>query len=39
MAISGYAAWLTRLYEVEFDGFIAANFDSPLSLLTPRSRG
>jgi phytoene desaturase len=28
-------AWLTRLYEVEFDGFIAANFDSPLSLLTP----
>ncbi len=31
--------WLTRLYEVEFDGFIAANFDSPLSLLTPRSRG
>ena len=29
-------AWLTRLYEVEFDGFIAANFDSPLSLLTPQ---
>ncbi|AEV74173.1 phytoene desaturase [Mycolicibacterium rhodesiae NBB3] len=27
--------WLTRLYDVEFDGFIAANFDSPLSLLTP----
>jgi len=27
--------WLTRLYQVEFDGFIAANFDSPLSLLTP----
>jgi phytoene desaturase len=27
--------WLTRLYRVEFDGFIAANFDSPLSLLTP----
>jgi phytoene desaturase len=27
---------LTRLYEVEFDGFIAANFDSPLSLLTPQ---
>ena len=26
---------MTRLYEVEFDGFIAANFDSPLSLLTP----
>jgi phytoene desaturase len=29
-------AWLTRLYQVEFDGFIAANFDSPLSLLTPQ---
>ncbi|HYZ68596.1 MAG TPA: phytoene desaturase family protein [Mycobacterium sp.] len=28
--------WLSRLYEVEFDGFIAANFDSPLSLLTPQ---
>jgi phytoene desaturase len=28
--------WLTRLYKVEFDGFIAANFDSPLSLLTPQ---
>ena len=28
--------WLTRLYEVEFDGFIAANFDSPLALLTPQ---
>jgi phytoene desaturase len=27
--------WLTRLYDVEFDGFIAANFESPLSLLTP----
>jgi phytoene desaturase len=27
--------WLARLYEVEFDGFIASNFDSPLSLLTP----
>jgi phytoene desaturase len=26
--------WLTRLYEVEFNGFIAANFDSPLSLVT-----
>jgi phytoene desaturase len=25
--------WLTRLYEVEFDGFIGANFDSPLSLV------
>ena len=28
--------WLTRLYRTEFDGFIAANFDSPLSLLTPQ---
>jgi phytoene desaturase len=28
--------WLARLYQVEFDGFIAANFDSPLSLLTPQ---
>jgi phytoene desaturase len=28
--------WLTRLYDLEFDGFIAANFDSPLSLLTPQ---
>jgi phytoene desaturase len=27
--------WLTRLYHAEFDGFIAKNFDSPLSLLTP----
>lgn len=27
--------WLTRLYQLEFDGFISANFDSPLSLLTP----
>ena len=33
--ISRLREWLTRLYEVEFDGFIAANFDSPLSLLTP----
>ncbi len=23
------------MYRIEFDGFIAANFDSPLSLLTP----
>jgi phytoene desaturase len=30
-------AWLTRLYDVEFDGFIAANFDSPLSLITPQT--
>jgi phytoene desaturase len=28
--------WLTGLYRTEFDGFIAANFDSPLSLLTPQ---
>ncbi|ORA09565.1 phytoene desaturase family protein [Mycobacterium arosiense] len=28
--------WLTRLYDTEFDGFIAANFDSPLSLLRPQ---
>ncbi|MGE4028469.1 phytoene desaturase family protein, partial [Mycolicibacterium sp.] len=27
--------WLTALYRTEFDGFIADNFDSPLSLLTP----
>lgn len=28
--------WLKRLYRIEFDGFISANFDSPLSLLTPQ---
>ncbi|GJO06631.1 phytoene dehydrogenase [Mycobacterium marinum] len=28
--------WLTRLYRIEFAGFIASNFDSPLSLLTPQ---
>ncbi|MBV9515107.1 MAG: phytoene desaturase [Mycobacteriaceae bacterium] len=28
--------WLVRLYRTEFDGFIAANFDSPLELLTPQ---
>ncbi|ORB27540.1 phytoene desaturase family protein [Mycolicibacterium parafortuitum] len=36
---AGYARlrqWLGRLYELEFDGFISANFDSPLSLLTPQ---
>ncbi|MCX4094714.1 phytoene desaturase family protein [Nocardia sp. alder85J] len=27
--------WLTRLYHAEFDRFIAANFDSPLSMLNP----
>jgi phytoene desaturase len=38
-AAEGYLqlrAWLTKLYEVEFDGFIGANFDSPLSMLTPQ---
>jgi len=38
-AAAGYLRlrdWLTRLYRLEFDGFIAANFDSPLSLLTPQ---
>ncbi|MBO0679840.1 phytoene desaturase [Mycolicibacterium sp. S2-37] len=38
-AADGYLtmrAWLTRLYEVEFNGFIASNFDSPLSLATPQ---
>jgi phytoene desaturase len=29
-------SWLTKLYRTEFDGFIGANFDSPLSLLTPQ---
>ena len=36
---AGYAAlreWLEKLYRVEFEGFIAANFDSPLSMLTPQ---
>ncbi len=28
-------AWLTRLYHAELDSFIAANFDSPLSALSP----
>src|ERR1700749_3854131 len=28
-------AWLTELYQREFSQFIAANFDSPLSLVTP----
>jgi phytoene desaturase len=28
--------WLTRLYRTEFDGFIAKNFDSPLSLVNPQ---
>ena len=29
-------SWLTELYHTEFDGFIAANYDSPLSLVTPQ---
>ncbi|MGW4632689.1 phytoene desaturase family protein [Nocardia sp. NPDC004415] len=36
--VEGYRrlrAWLSELYRVEFDKFVAANFDSPLSLLTP----
>ncbi|MBV8182875.1 MAG: phytoene desaturase [Mycobacterium sp.] len=28
--------WLTQLYRTEFEGFIARNFDSPLSLLNPQ---
>jgi len=28
--------WLTELYKLEMDGFIASNFSSPLSLLTPQ---
>lgn len=28
--------WLTDLYTLEIDGFIGANFSSPLSLLTPQ---
>jgi phytoene desaturase len=38
-AAAGYVRlrdWLSRLYRTEFDGFIAANFDSPLGLLTPQ---
>ncbi|MFK4088216.1 phytoene desaturase family protein [Kribbella sp. NPDC020789] len=27
--------WLQRLYRIEFDQFIAANYDSPLSMLSP----
>ena len=36
---AGYRAlreWLHRLYRTEFEGFIGANFDSPLSMLTPQ---
>jgi phytoene desaturase len=28
--------WLTRLYRTEFDGFIARNFDSPVSMVNPQ---
>jgi phytoene desaturase len=28
--------WLTELYRTEFDGFIARNFDSPLSMVNPQ---
>lgn len=38
-AADGYLrlrTWLTRLYQAEFNGFIASNFDSPLSLVTPQ---
>ncbi len=38
-AVAGYQRlrdWLIRLYRVEFDGFIASNFDSPLGLVTPQ---
>ncbi len=38
-AVAGYLAlrnWLDKLYRIEFAGFIAANFDSPLSMLTPQ---
>ncbi|MEU2036998.1 phytoene desaturase family protein [Nocardia niwae] len=37
-AADGYRrlrSWLTRLYRAEMDRFIAANFDSPLSMITP----
>ena len=36
---AGYATlrqWLDTLYRTEFAGFIDANFDSPLSMLTPQ---
>ncbi|MFC6010504.1 phytoene desaturase family protein [Nocardia lasii] len=36
--VDGYRrlrTWLSELYQVEFDRFIASNTDSPLSLLTP----
>ena len=30
-----FLAWLEELYDVELDGFIARNYDSPLDLLRP----
>ncbi|MBF6454717.1 phytoene desaturase family protein [Nocardia cyriacigeorgica] len=36
--VAGYRrlrAWLSEIYRVELERFIAANFDSPLSLVTP----
>ncbi|MEU0541387.1 phytoene desaturase family protein [Nocardia sp. NPDC005978] len=39
---AGYRAlrdWLTRLYATEFDRFVAANFDSPLSMSLPALAG
>ncbi|BCK55835.1 phytoene desaturase family protein [Nocardia wallacei] len=36
--VSGYLRlreWLIRLYRAEYDHFLATNFDSPLSMLTP----
>ncbi|MGH3388556.1 MAG: phytoene desaturase family protein [Actinomadura sp.] len=37
--VAGYVRlrdWLVRLYETEYSGFMAANVDSPLGLLTPQ---
>lgn len=37
--VAGYErlrGWLTELYHLEMDGFIASNFSSPLSLVTPQ---
>ncbi|WBQ08328.1 phytoene desaturase family protein [Kribbella sp. CA-293567] len=38
-AAAGYRrlrAWLETMYRVEFDRFVASNFDSPLSMLSPQ---
>ncbi|GAA1587134.1 phytoene desaturase family protein [Kribbella sancticallisti] len=38
-AVAGYLRlreWLQTLYRVQFDRFVAANFDSPLSMLSPQ---